>query len=65
MEQDIIAVSVLKRGIRLKLPETLPEPSIPRYQKIDFRDRQRSGPGSDLLLLRTGIRIGEAWPEIE
>jgi integrase/recombinase XerD len=61
MEQDIIAVSVLKRGIRLKLPETLPRAIHPvdirkLISVIDsVRDRALI-----LLLLRTGIRIGEA-----
>jgi integrase/recombinase XerD len=61
MEQDIIAVSVLKRGIRLKLPETLPRAIHPAdIRKLisvidNVRDRALI-----LLLLRTGIRIGEA-----
>lgn len=61
MEQDIIPVSVLKRGIRLKLPETLPRAIHPAdVRKLisvidNVRDRALI-----LLLLRTGIRIGEA-----
>ena len=61
MEQDVIAVSALKRGIRLKLPETLPRAIHPAdirklISVIDsVRDRALI-----LLLLRTGIRIGEA-----
>ncbi len=61
MEQDIIPVSVLKRGIRLKLPETLPRAIHPAdIRKLisvidNVRDRALI-----LLLLRTGIRIGEA-----
>jgi len=61
MEQEIIPGSVLKRGIRLKLPETLPRAMNPADVRkllsvIDgIRDRALI-----LLLLRTGIRIGEA-----
>jgi integrase/recombinase XerD len=61
MEQDIIPISVLKRGIRLKLPETLPRAIHPAdIRKLisvidNVRDRALI-----LLLLRTGIRIGEA-----
>lgn len=61
MEQDVIASSVLKRGIRLKLPETLPRAINPAdVRKLisvidNVRDRALI-----LLLLRTGIRIGEA-----
>ncbi len=61
MEQDVIAVSVLKRGIRLKLPETLPRAIHPAdIRKLisvidNVRDRALI-----LLLLRTGMRIGEA-----
>ena len=61
MEQDVIPVSVLKRGIRLKLPETLPRAIHPAdIRKLisvidNVRDRALI-----LLLLRTGIRIGEA-----
>jgi site-specific recombinase XerD len=62
MEQDVIPGSVLKRGIRLKLPETLPRAIHPSdVRKLisvidNVRDRALI-----LLLLRTGIRIGEAW----
>src|SRR4030067_1381773 len=61
MEQDVISGSVLKRGIRLKLPETLPRAIHPAdIRKLisvidNVRDRALI-----LLLLRTGIRIGEA-----
>jgi integrase/recombinase XerC/integrase/recombinase XerD len=61
MEQDVISASVLKRGIRLKLPETLPRAIHPAdVRKLisvigNVRDRALI-----LLLLRTGIRIGEA-----
>jgi len=61
MEQEVIPGSVLKRGIKLKLPETLPRAINPDdVRKLlsvieDIRDRALF-----LLLLRTGIRIGEA-----
>jgi len=61
MEQDVIAGSLLKRGIKLKLPETLPRAINPAPLKKllsaieDTRDRALF-----LLLLRTGMRIGEA-----
>ena len=61
MEQDIVPGSVLKRGIKLKLPEVLPRAVNPAdVRKLlsvidDIRDRALF-----LLLLRTGIRIGEA-----
>ncbi len=61
MEQDVIPGSVLKRGIKLKLPDTLPRAMNPAdVRKLlsvieDVRDRALI-----LLLLRTGIRIGEA-----
>ncbi len=61
MEQDIVPGSFLKRGIKLKLPEVLPRAMNPAdVRKLlcvidDIRDRALV-----LLLLRTGIRIGEA-----
>jgi site-specific recombinase XerD len=61
MEQEVIPGSVLKRGIKLKLPEVLPRAMNPAdVRKLlcvieDIRDRALF-----LLLLRTGIRIGEA-----
>ncbi len=61
MEQDIVPGSLLKRGIKLKLPEVLPRAMNPAdVRKLlsvieDIRDRALF-----LLLLRTGIRIGEA-----
>jgi site-specific recombinase XerD len=61
MEQDIVPGSLLKRGIKLKLPDVLPRAINPAdVRKLlsvidDIRDRALF-----LLLLRTGIRIGEA-----
>jgi len=61
MEQDVISGAVLKRSIKLKLPDTLPRAMNPAdVRKLlsvidDTRDRALI-----LLLLRTGIRIGEA-----
>jgi len=61
MEQDIVPGSLLKRGIKLKLPEVLPRAMNPTdVRKLlcvieDIRDRALF-----LLLLRTGMRIGEA-----
>jgi site-specific recombinase XerD len=61
MEQDLIPLSLLKRRIKLKLPEVLPRAMHPADVKKllsvidDIRDRTLI-----LLLLRTGMRIGEA-----
>ncbi len=61
IEQEVISGSVLKRRIKLKLPEVLPRAMNPAdVQKLlsvidDVRDRALI-----LLLLRTGMRIGEA-----
>ena len=61
MEQDVIPGSVLKRSIKLKLPDVLPRAMNPADVRkllsvIDaIRDRALI-----LLLLRTGMRIGEA-----
>jgi len=61
MEQDVISGSLLKRSIKLKLPDTLPRAMNPSDVRTllsvidDTRDRALI-----LLLLRTGIRIGEA-----
>jgi len=61
MEQEVIAGSLLKRSIKLKLPDVLPRAMSPSdVRKLlcvidDIRDRALF-----LLLLRTGIRIGEA-----
>jgi integrase/recombinase XerC/integrase/recombinase XerD len=61
IEQDVMGGSVLKRGIKLKLPDVLPRAMNPTdVRKLlgvidDIRERALF-----LLLLRTGIRIGEA-----
>jgi len=61
MEQDVIPGSLLKRSIKLKLPDVLPRAMNPSdVRKLlsvidDTRDRALI-----LLLLRTGMRIGEA-----
>jgi len=61
MEQEVIAGSLLKRGIKLKLPDVLPRAMNPAdVRKLllvidDIRDRALI-----LVLLRTGMRIGEA-----
>jgi integrase/recombinase XerD len=61
MEQDVTSGALLKRSIRLKLPDTLPRAMNPAdVGKLlsvidDTRDRALF-----LLLLRTGVRIGEA-----
>lgn len=61
IEQDLIPESLLRRSIKPKLPDTLPRAMNPAdVRKLlsvidDIRDRALF-----LLLLRTGIRIGEA-----
>jgi len=61
MEQEVISGAFLKRRIKLKLPEVLPRAMNPAdVRKLlcvidDIRDRALF-----LLLLRTGLRIGEA-----
>src|SRR5208337_3785013 len=60
MEEDILSPRLLKKTIRLKLPDKLPRAMNPNDVKRlievidDARDRALI-----LLLLRTGIRIGE------
>jgi integrase/recombinase XerD len=60
MDQDILSPSVLKKTIRLKLPDKLPRAMNPKDVRRlievidDARDRALI-----LLLLRTGMRIGE------
>ena len=61
VEQEVMAGSILKRRMKLKLPEVLPRAMNPSDVKKllaaidDIRDRALI-----LLLLRTGMRIGEA-----
>ena len=61
MEQDVIPGTILKKRIKLKLPEALPRAINPvdvrRFLTVvdNIRDRALI-----LLLLRTGMRIGEA-----
>ncbi len=61
IEQDVISGTCLKRSIKLKLPDALPRAMHPadvrKFLSVidDIRDRALF-----LLLLRTGIRIGEA-----
>ncbi len=61
MEQEIVPGSVLKRGIRLKLPDTLPRAMNPAdVRKLLCVIDDIRGRALILLLLRTGMRIGEA-----
>jgi integrase/recombinase XerD len=61
MEQEVLSGACLKRSIKLKLPDLLPRAMNPAdVRKLfsvidDIRDRALF-----LLLLRTGMRIGEA-----
>jgi len=61
MEQEVIPLSILRKTIRFKLPDTLPRAMNPKdVTKLieaitNARDRALI-----LLLLRTGMRIGEA-----
>ncbi len=61
MEQEVISGAFLKRSIKLKLPDALPRAMNPAdVRKLlcvidDIRDRALF-----LVLLRTGMRIGEA-----
>jgi site-specific recombinase XerD len=61
IEQDLIPGSSLNKTIRLKLPDTLPRAIAPkdvrRLLSVIHNTRDRA---LTLLLLRTGIRIGEA-----
>ncbi|NTV33309.1 MAG: tyrosine-type recombinase/integrase [Deltaproteobacteria bacterium] len=60
MEQEIIPGTFLKKRIRLKLPDTLPRAMNPNDVKklIQIIDNTRDR-ALILLLLRTGMRIGE------
>ena len=61
MEQEIIPDSVLKRGIKLKLPDVLPRAMNPAdVRKLLFAIDNIRDRALILLLLRTGMRIGEA-----
>ena len=61
MEQDIVPGSLLKRGIKLKLPDVLPRAMNPAdVRKLLCVIDDIRGRALFLLLLRTGIRIGEA-----
>jgi integrase/recombinase XerD len=61
IEQDLIPGTALKKTIRLKLPDTLPRAISPKDVRkllsVIHHTRDRA---LILLLLRTGIRIGEA-----
>jgi len=61
IEQDLMPATALKKSIRLKLPDTLPRAIAPkdvrRLLSVIHNTRDRA---LILLLLRTGIRIGEA-----
>jgi integrase/recombinase XerD len=60
MEQDILPLSLLKKTIRFKLPDALPRAMNPKDVKklIEVIDNARDR-ALILLLLRTGMRIGE------
>jgi len=61
IEQEVISGSVLKRGIKLKLPDVLPRAMNPDdVRKLLCVIEDTRGRALILLLLRTGIRIGEA-----
>ena len=61
IEQDVIPGTALKRSIKLRLPDTLPRAIAPKDMRkllsVIHNTRDRA---LILLLLRTGIRIGEA-----
>jgi site-specific recombinase XerD len=61
MEQDLIPATVFKKRIRLKLPDALPRAVHPQDVKklLSMIDHTRDR-ALFFLLLRTGIRIGEA-----
>jgi integrase/recombinase XerD len=61
MEQDLIPGTSLKKRIRVKLPETLPRAMNPQDVKrlLSIIDHTRDR-ALFILLLRTGMRIGEA-----
>jgi integrase/recombinase XerD len=61
MEDDILSPLLLKKRIRLKIPDTLPKAMSPKDVKklLSIIDHTRDR-ALILLLLRTGMRIGEA-----
>ncbi len=61
MEQDVIPLSLLKKTIRFKLPDALPRAMNPKdvTRLIEAVNNARDR-ALILLLLRTGMRIGEA-----
>ncbi len=61
IEQDLVPGTVFKKRIRLKLPDTLPRAMNPQDVKrlISIIDHTRDR-ALIFLLLRTGMRIGEA-----
>jgi site-specific recombinase XerD len=61
LEQDLIPATVFKKRIRLKLPDALPRAMHPQDVKklLSMIDHTRDR-ALFFLLLRTGIRIGEA-----
>jgi site-specific recombinase XerD len=61
MEQEVIPGSLLKRSIKLKLPDVLPRAMNPAdVRKLLFVIGDTQDRALFLLLLRTGMRIGEA-----
>jgi integrase/recombinase XerD len=60
MEQDILSPSILKKTIRLKLPDPLPRAMNPKDARrlVEVIDNARDR-ALILLLLRTGMRVGE------
>jgi integrase/recombinase XerD len=61
MDQDILPLSLLKKRIRFKLPDSLPRAMHPKdvNKLIHVIDNARDR-ALIILLLRTGVRIGEA-----
>ena len=61
MEQDILPLSLLKKTIRFKLPDALPRAMNPKdVTKLIEAINNARDRALILLLLRTGMRIGEA-----
>ena len=60
MEREILSPSLFKKRIKLKLPETLPRAMDPKdVKKLIGVIRETRDRALILLLLRTGMRIGE------